>query len=149
MSKADYVSFIDCSVKKEENPQQAERELLQNELMRYRWDPSYETKLWLLDWLRGNPSKYPTVTLLTKHVLCTSPTQIDNERIFSLAGRISSPLRSCISIQNIYKLICIARIHRDGNMTDSNMFSYYNSLEEFSDYLISTEVLGDEGEAQT
>lgn len=63
-------------------------------------------------WLREKRNKFPTLILLAQHILGIPPTQIENEGIFSIAGKIATPLRSRIKIENLENLLCVSKNFR-------------------------------------
>ena len=58
-------------------------------------------------WLSMHRGKFRHVIEMAQHILPIPATQIDNERIFSMAGQLASPLRNGMSTENNDNLICI------------------------------------------
>ena len=67
------------------------------------------------------------------------PTQVENERVFCLAGRIAAPLRKRISTNLISNLVAIACNHPGFDDVEEGSTIAVTSMEEFSDYLLDQE----------
>jgi hAT family C-terminal dimerisation region len=63
-----------------------------------------------LGYLKESANRFPHVTSLTLCVLGIPATQIDNERLFSLARRIARPVRNLLNTETIDGLVCAANI---------------------------------------
>ena len=89
------------------------RKIVKMELRAFRGERFYNiiSATAKLSWLKDNQAGFPTVACLARQVLGTPPTQVKNERVFSLAGRIAAPLRNRISTNLISNLVAIARNH--------------------------------------
>ena len=74
------------------------------------------------------------------------PTQIDNERVFSFAGRIATPLRNRISTAVIDQLVSISKNYPDFDKIENEDVIKICSMEEFSDFLTKAEELDESGE---
>ena len=92
-----------------------------------------------LSWLKDNQAGFPTVACLARQILGIPPTQVENERVFSLAGRIAAPLRNRISTNLISNLVAIARNHPGFDNVEQGSTTSVTSMEEFSDYLLHQE----------
>ena len=110
------------------------------ELMGYRTQSFNSETTTRNAWLISNRLSYPNVVLLAQHVLAIPPTQIDNERVFSLAGKIAYPSRRSISTDNIDNFVSIARNYLNVASIDSKWIASVASLEELSDYLLKEEI---------
>lgn len=110
---------------------------IENEHREYRREPFPDNDD-KLKWLRRNTEKYPTVVSQSRRIKSIPPTQIDNEPLFSLTGRIANPLRSRLRTENIDNLISICRNYPDEDGWDSHIAATVN-MSNFSDILVRNE----------
>lgn len=61
-----------------------------------------------LKWLRDSCQKYPAVSRLARALLGIAPTQVDNERAFSVAGLVCSLRRSRLKVGTLSDLVHIS-----------------------------------------
>ena len=94
-----------------------------------------------LIWLRKQSITFPNVTSLTRHNLGIPPTQIENERVFSLTGRISTPLRNRICTSVFDQLVSISKNYPCFENIENKDVSKICSMKEFWDFLITAEEL--------
>lgn len=99
---------LDCYIVEDgqTETQRIQMKLLQ-ELSEYRME-QYSSADCKLAWLAKARDKFPNVVTLANYVLGIPPTQIANERVFSIAGRIASPIRSSLSTESIDNIVSIA-----------------------------------------
>lgn len=62
-----------------------------------------------LDWWKHNETKYPLLSNLAKKYLCIPATSVASERIFSTAGDIVTAQRSCLSSDQVDRLIFLKK----------------------------------------
>ena len=89
-----------------------------------------------LSWLKDNQAGFPTVACLARQSLGIPPIQVENERVFSLAGRIAAPLRNRISTNLGSNLVAIARNHSGFDDVEQGSTIAVTSMEEFSHYFL-------------
>ena len=77
-----------------------------------------------LFWLRKQNITFPNVTSLARHILGIPPTQIENERVFSLSGRIATPLRNRICTTVIDQHVSISKNYPDVETSIEPLCSY-------------------------
>ena len=62
-----------------------------------------------LKWWRKNEVVYPHLAKLAKRYLSVQATSVASERVFSTAGDLVSAERSCLSPENVNKLIFLKK----------------------------------------
>ena len=92
-----------------------------------------------LSWFKTKEAIFPNISTLARQILRIPVTQIDNERVFSLAGRIATPLRNRISTSTINKLIAIAKTYPDFTKTELEANSQPRTIAEYSDFITELE----------
>ena len=61
-------------------------------------------------WWKANELKYPILLKLAKrYYLCIPATSVAGERVFSSAGDLASPQRSCLRSEHVDKLIVLKK----------------------------------------
>ena len=58
-----------------------------------------------LEWWKSRSSSYVYLSKLAKRLLCITATSVPSERLFSSAGNLVSQKRSCLSAENVDKLL--------------------------------------------
>ena len=58
----------------------------------YSYDP--------LQWWKDNSARYPTLSKLSKRLMCTPPSSVESERLFSIGGNIYSPKRNRLTSEH-------------------------------------------------
>ena len=92
-----------------------------------------------LSWFKTKEAIFPNISTLARQILRIPGTQIENERVFSLAGRIATPLRNRISTSTINNLIAIAKNYPDFTETELEANSQPRTIEEYADLLTERE----------
>ena len=110
--------------------------LMEHELKSFICDVFKTTTENKLKWLTSRRAKYAHVVDLAKRILPIPATQIENERGFSLAGRVASHSRNRISTANIDNLVSIVRTCPNQH---AELSVEVHSFEEFSDFLVVKE----------
>jgi len=62
-----------------------------------------------LMWWRDNQRRYPLMAKLAQKYMCICATSTSSERMFSTAGNIATPERSCLKPHNVNMLVFLAR----------------------------------------
>ena len=133
----EYADVEDCFVVEQpETEHQKLWKLMEHELKSFRCDVFNRTTENKLKWLASRRAKHPHVVALAQQILSIPATQIENERVFSLAGRSASPSRNRISTENIDNLVSIVRNYPNNH---SGLSVEVHSFEEFSDFLVVKE----------
>ena len=66
-----------------------------------------ETSKDVLEWFKANSFQIPMISHFANIIHCMSPSQIDNERDFSLAGVIARAKRASFTVKNLAMLVFI------------------------------------------
>lgn len=96
----------------------------------------YDSNQRNFEWLKKIHEIYPNVVTLAKHVLRIPPTQMGNDRKFSLAGRLCSSLCNRLKKEKLINLFAIAKNYPF--IYDSNKVKW-STIEAFSDYIVENE----------
>ena len=85
---------------------QTEEEIAEAELRRYESEPGETLDCQQsLQWWKVRSVNYKYLSKLAKKFLCNTATSVPSERIFSNAGNVVSQKRSCLSLQNVNRLV--------------------------------------------
>ena len=85
---------------------QTEEEIAEVELRRYESEPGETLDCQQpLQWWKVRSVNYKYLSKLVKKILCNAATSVPSERIFSTAGNVVSQKRSCLSPQNVNRLV--------------------------------------------
>ena len=84
---------------------------------------------------RENELRFPAVASIARHILGNPATQIENERVFSLSGRIANLLRNRLKTTVIDEMVSIGRNCPDMGNIKRRDVAIVTSMEEFSDFL--------------
>jgi hypothetical protein len=87
------------------------------------------------NWWKENGSKFPYVAVLAKAFLSIPGSQIENKRVFSVAGILTNLRRICLAIDNCSNLIFINKNYPDNanfQFEDEEKTRAYDSEEEVS-----------------
>lgn len=121
-----------------ESDHEREKRFITSELSRFRKEPFSSSQISKQKWLALKRDAFPTVIRLAQHILGIPPSQIDNERIFTSAGRTGTPRPNSITTSQINDLFNISKNYPQAHMVHS--ISESVGLEEVSDYIVSIEV---------
>ena len=95
--------ILDRSV---QNELQTEKELAEAELRRYESEPGESLDCQKpLQWWKVRSVNYKYLCKLVRKILCNIATSVLSERIFSAAGNVVSEKRSCLSPDNVNRLV--------------------------------------------
>lgn len=64
------------------------------------------------DWWKRKQTTYPLLSNLAKHYLCVPATSVASERVFSTAGDLVTAQRSCLSGEQVDKLIFLKKNYK-------------------------------------
>ncbi|XP_011859300.1 PREDICTED: zinc finger BED domain-containing protein 1-like [Vollenhovia emeryi] len=67
----------------------------------YLCEPQIDINIDPFQWWKSREKKFPQLAQLAKKYLCIPATSVASERIFSTAGNIVSPRRSCLASENV------------------------------------------------
>ena len=85
---------------------QTEEEIAEAELRRYESEPGETLDCQKpLQWWKVRSANYKYLSKLAKKILCHTATSVPSERIFSTAGNVVSQKRSCLSPENVNRLV--------------------------------------------
>ena len=87
-----------------------------------------------LHWLLIAAQKYPTISRLARLFLSIVPTQVDNERAFSVAGVVCSLRRSTLNIETLSRLVHISLNTRDEGIFEDFCATDADNCEELEDF---------------
>lgn len=79
------------------------------ELTKYLQEDALDASCDPLMWWRDNQRRYPLLANLAKKYMCICATSTSSERMFSTAGNIATPERSCLKPHKVNMLVFLAR----------------------------------------
>ena len=82
---------------------------IEHELVTYKSEDSMPLNSDPLLWWRNHESKYPLLATLAKKYLCIPATSVASERVFSTAGDLVTAQRSCLSCDQIDRLVFLKK----------------------------------------
>ena len=68
----------------------------------------------VFSWWDSHKDRFPTLYLIAADYLTIAPTSVAVERVFSAAGRVTSPLRNRLAEESIRELVCMMGWVRNG-----------------------------------
>ena len=101
-----------------------------------------------LAWIGKNELRFSMVASLARHILGIPATQIENERVFSLSGRIANPLRNRLKTTVIDQMVSIGRKNLNMDNIESRNVATVTSIEKISEFLKNAKDLEEKGDIQ-
>ena len=112
---------------------------INNEVDRYLNDPFENLTnrdFHLLDWWKGNQTKYPILSIIAKDLLAIPSSTVASESAFSLGRRVVNPFRASLAPKMVEALVCLSDWLRAENFSCHQM-----QFEEDVELFMDTEVI--------
>lgn len=84
----------------------------QHELANYKAEHNIPLESDPLEWWREQQSNYPLLSSLAKYYLCVPASSVASKRVFSTAGDLVTAQRSCLSGEQVDKLIFLKKNYK-------------------------------------